>query len=133
MDAANLSGKIALVTGGAAGIGRAIAEAFAIHGAKIVIADKNKERCDAVQSDFEKKGYDALVTHTDVTDTAQVQTMISAVDARFGRHARNSWSAWLQGIVNGFVGPGASLAGVITLVLIVSLLSSNGGSCSSKK
>ena len=85
MDAANLSGKIALVTGGAAGIGRAIAEAFAIHGAKIVIADKNKERCDAVQSDFEKKGYDALVTHTDVTDTAHIQTMISAVDARFGQ------------------------------------------------
>jgi NAD(P)-dependent dehydrogenase (short-subunit alcohol dehydrogenase family) len=85
MDAANLSGKIALVTGGAAGIGRAIAEAFAIHGAKIIIADKNKERCDSVQSDFEKKGYDALVTHTDVTDTAQVQTMISAVDARFGQ------------------------------------------------
>ena len=85
MDAANLSGKIALVTGSAAGIGRAIAEAFAIHGATIIIADKNKERCDAVQSDFEKKGYDALVTHTDVTDTAQVQTMISAVDARFGK------------------------------------------------
>ena len=85
MDAANLSGKIALVTGGAAGIGRAIAEAFAAHGAKIIIADKNQERCEAVQSDFKKKGYDALVTHTDVTDTAQVQTMISAVDARFGQ------------------------------------------------
>lgn len=85
MDAANLSGKIALVTGGAAGIGRAIAEAFAAHGAKIVIADKNQERCEAVHSDFEKKGYDALVTNTDVTDTAQVKTMISAVDARFGQ------------------------------------------------
>ena len=85
MDAANLSGKIALVTGGAAGIGRAIAEAFAAHGAKIIIADKNQERCEAVQNDFEKKGYDALVTHTDVTDTAQVQKMISAVDARFGQ------------------------------------------------
>ncbi len=85
MDAANLSGKIALVTGGAAGIGRAIAEAFAAHGAKVIIADKNKERCEAVQSHFEKKNYDALVTHTDVTDTAQVQKMISAVDARFGQ------------------------------------------------
>ena len=67
MDAANLSGKIALVTGGAAGIGRAIAEAFAAHGAKIIIADKNQERCEAVQNDFEKKGYDALVTHTDLS------------------------------------------------------------------
>ena len=85
MDAANLTGKIALITGGAAGIGRAIAEAYAVHGAKIVIADKNKERCDAVQSDFAEKGYDALVSHTDVTNTAQVQSMMVAVNERFGK------------------------------------------------
>jgi len=84
MDAANLSGKIALITGGAAGIGRAIAEAFAVHGAKIIIADKNKELCDAVQNDFDKKGYNALVTYTNVTDTAQVQKMMTAVEERFG-------------------------------------------------
>lgn len=85
MDAANLTGKIALITGGAAGIGRAIAEAYAVHGAKIVIADKNKERCDAVQSDFAEKGYDALVSITDVTNTAQVQSMMVAVNERFGK------------------------------------------------
>jgi hypothetical protein len=51
----------------------------------------------------------------------------------FGENASIDVISNLQGIVNGFVGPGASLAGVITLVLIVSLLSSNGGSCSSKK
>jgi hypothetical protein len=39
----------------------------------------------------------------------------------------------LQGIVNGFVGPGASLAGVITLVLIVSLLGNQSGSCDASK
>jgi len=84
MDAANLKGKTALITGGGAGIGLAIAEAFAAHGAKIVIADKNKEHCDTVQNAFEKKGYDALVTHKDVTQTAHVQAMMTAVEERFG-------------------------------------------------
>ena len=52
----------------------------------------------------------------------------------FGANAGIDVIANLQGIVNGFVGPGASLAGVITLVLIVSLLHSQGSdSCSGKK
>jgi len=50
----------------------------------------------------------------------------------FGENAGIDVIGNLQGIVNGFVGPGASLAGVITLVLIVSLLG-NQGSCSSSK
>lgn len=53
----------------------------------------------------------------------------------FGENASIDVISNLQGIVNGFVGPGASLAGVITLVLIVALLSSgsDGGECSTKK
>jgi len=53
----------------------------------------------------------------------------------FGENASIDVISNLQGIVNGFVGPGASLAGVITLVLIVALLSSgsSSGSCSTKK
>lgn len=53
----------------------------------------------------------------------------------FGENASIDVISNLQGIVNGFVGPGASLAGVITLVLIVALLSSgsDGGKCSAKK
>ena len=43
MDAANLTGKTALITGGGAGIGLAIAEAFAGHGANVIIADKDKK------------------------------------------------------------------------------------------
>jgi|TARA_B100001094_G_scaffold309845_1_gene343892 hypothetical protein len=39
----------------------------------------------------------------------------------------------LQGIVNGFVGPEASLAGVITLILVVALLQGGGSSCATKK
>jgi hypothetical protein len=51
----------------------------------------------------------------------------------FGENAGIDVIGNLQGIVNGFVGPGASLAGVITLVLIVALLNNQGGSCSNSK
>ena len=85
MDAANLKGKTALITGGGAGIGRAIGEAFALHGAKVIIADKDKNRCDATQNDFEQKGYDVMVDHTDVTLTAQVQDMMSEIEQNYGQ------------------------------------------------
>ena len=52
----------------------------------------------------------------------------------FGAEAGIDIIGNLQGIVNGFVGPGASLAGVITLILVVALLGKQSGeSCSSKK
>ena len=51
----------------------------------------------------------------------------------FGAEASIDIIGNLQGIVNGFVGPGASLAGVTTLILVVALLQKQDSSCSSKK
>ena len=51
----------------------------------------------------------------------------------FGAEAGIDIIGNLQGIVNGFVGPGASLAGVITLILVVALLQKQDSSCSGKK
>ena len=50
----------------------------------------------------------------------------------FGAEAGIDIIGNLQGIVNGFVGPGASLAGVITLILVVALLGNQGGECAAK-
>ena len=44
----DLSGKVAIITGSSRGIGRAMAEAFAAHGAKVVLSSRKREACDAV-------------------------------------------------------------------------------------
>ena len=76
-----LSGKVAIVTGGAAGIGFAYARRFLAEGANVVLADV----ADAVAA-AEKLGADrALGVRTDVSDVAAVRAMVEAAIGRFGR------------------------------------------------
>lgn len=81
----SLQGKVALVTGGGAGIGRAITQAYAQLGARVVVAEIDPARAAAVETWLQERGYDALVTRTDVRDAAQVQACIAATEQRYGR------------------------------------------------
>lgn len=77
-----LKDKHAFITGSASGIGREIAELFAREGAKVVIADLNKEAADKAAAEFKAKGAQALGVAVDVTDEAQVdQAVQTAIDA----------------------------------------------------
>ncbi len=80
-----LTDQVAVVTGGGAGIGRAIALAFAAVGADVVIADIVPERCEEVGARVEEQGRRALGVPTDVSDTAQVEQMIARARDHFGR------------------------------------------------
>ena len=80
-----LQGKIALVTGGSTGIGRAAALAFASRGASIVIASRTQQTgADAVRA-IQETGGQALWVKTDVSKAAEVEAMVKSAIDTFGR------------------------------------------------
>ena len=84
--AGKLEGKIAIVTGGARGIGGQIATAFAAQGADIVIADLLDAAAAApVLSCIAESGQRSLLVQTDVSDERQVRAMVDAAYAEFGQ------------------------------------------------
>jgi len=76
-----LAGKVAVVTGGASGIGRAVVERFAAEGARVVIADIDADAGQALAAEL---GDVAAFERTDVTDADQVQALVDATVSRFG-------------------------------------------------
>ncbi len=79
-----LERKIALVTGGASGIGRATAELFAREGAQVAVADYNADGRDTVQS-IQAAGGKAVYLAVDVSDSAQVTRAVDTVVETYGR------------------------------------------------
>jgi NAD(P)-dependent dehydrogenase (short-subunit alcohol dehydrogenase family) len=77
--------KVALVTGAASGLGLATAKAFAESGASVVLADWNEKEVQAAASDIAGMGYKTLAVRCDVSDDAQVEAMVKATVAAFGR------------------------------------------------
>lgn len=81
----SFAGKVALVTGAASGMGLATAKAFASAGAAVVLADVNEAAVRAAADELVADGAQALAVHCDVSDEAQVKSMVEQTVAKFGR------------------------------------------------
>jgi 2-deoxy-D-gluconate 3-dehydrogenase len=81
----DLTGRVAIVTGGNGGIGLAMARGLAEAGASLVIADLNRDNSQAAKTTLEVAGHPVLALVTDVTAPASVADMIAATLQQFGR------------------------------------------------
>ena len=83
---ANLSGKVAIVTGGTQGLGEAIARLFGERGAAgIVICGRNRERGERVASDISSAGCPTVFVEADLANVADCRKVVATADERFGR------------------------------------------------
>ncbi len=94
-----LTGRVAIVTGGSIGLGRQMAEALAEMGANIVLCARKKERCEKAAQELQKLGVKTLALGCDVKNQAEIQQVVDATMAQFGRidilinNAGTSWGA----------------------------------------
>jgi 7-alpha-hydroxysteroid dehydrogenase len=85
LDRFKLNGKVAVVTGGSAGIGFGSAQALAEAGANVVIASRTADKLESAAAELRKTGAKALAVPTDVNDLPQLERLVNDTLAEFGR------------------------------------------------
>lgn len=98
----DLTGRVAIISGGSIGLGRQMAEGLAEMGANLVLCARKKERCEQAAEELKKLGVKTLALACDVKDPAGIQEVVDATVAQFGRldilinNAGTSWGAPIE-------------------------------------
>ena len=85
MSLFDLSGKVALITGSSRGIGKAIAQQLAAHGARVVISSRKADSCEAAAAGINAAGGSAFAHACHVGHKQELQSLVDATVARWGR------------------------------------------------
>jgi gluconate 5-dehydrogenase len=100
----DLTGRTAIVTGGAAGLGLQLAEALGEAGAQLVLCARNEDRCVEAAARFSQRGIRTVGLGCDVREPAQVQAVVDRTLSEFGQvdvvvnNAGTSWGATPEGL-----------------------------------
>jgi gluconate 5-dehydrogenase len=95
----DLTGRVAIITGGSVGLGRQMAEGLAEMGASLVLCARKKERCEQAAKELQSIGVETLALGCDVKDPASIRSVVEAAISKFGRidvlinNAGTSWGA----------------------------------------
>src|SRR5579864_9794980 len=81
----DLTGRVAIVTGGSIGLGRQIAEGLAEMGANLVLCARKKERCHQPAEELQQLGVKTLALGCDVKNPADIHATVDAAFSQFGR------------------------------------------------
>src|ERR1700730_3392832 len=95
----DLTGRVAIITGGSVGLGRQMAQGLAEMGASLVLCARKKERCEQAAKALQSMGVVTLALDCDVKDPASTRSVVEAAISKFGRidvlinNAGTSWGA----------------------------------------